>query len=868
ARGQLDQPAAVVGVNLSKDGTRLAVARADKTVGVWTLADSKEVAKVTAPAEVRGVGISPDGQTVAVATADNRVRTYGGDGKPREAFLHDGPATGVAFHPDGKQIVTASADKTARLWTPALVAQTTLAGPARQAVFTPQGDRYLVVGDDKTLRLFDGGTGAEQKAIPAHDGAVLGVSLSADAAKAATVGADKKAKVWSLADGKEVAAIALAGAPEAVALSPDAARLAVAYLDGKTYRVRAYDVAGGQELQAVADAPGAVRALGFGPDNRTLLWAGDDKAAVLADVAVRKVLAAHPGGAVGVAFHSNGSQAFTAGKDKTVKLWDLNAGKEVRSFGPLPEPAACLAVSRDFSQVGAGSGKVLKIWNVADGKEIATLTHPAEVTSADFSGDKGRVVTGAADNLARVWEVATGKELQAFRFGAAVRGVAYHPNQQAVAAGGDDKTAAVHTPDVVRLVSASPAPLRAVTVSANGAHVFTGGDEKVVKAWNTGNGNADRTFAGATAAVRAVAVSKNNQVVATGGDDKTVRVYRFDNGELVGTIEAPGAVRGLEFHPNGQALAAACDGDAVVAWNVAFNPGQPLPPEFGSPVQSFTHPGGPAAVAFAAGGALFSGGADKTVKEWKLASDAPVKNLGHPNLVDAVAFDPEGKLLATGCHDGRVRLFDVAKGAQVRQIDAHIQPQPSPVYAVAFSPDGQQVVSGSYDKSLKLWNVADGKLIREFKAFDEKDAPKGHRAGVFCVAFSPDGKFIASGSSDRTLKLWEVGSGNVVREFADPNYKPGPLPGPPHAHPGWVYKVRFIDNGAKLVSVGSAPRYRGYVAVWNVADGKQLAAVEAPTGAVHGLGVSADGGTLVLACGPKERGRPEADAVILKTPGK
>src|SRR2546421_10745685 len=96
---------------------------------------------------------------------------------------------------------------------------------------------------------------------------------------------------------------------------------------------------------------------------------------------------------------------------------------------------------------------------------------------------------------------------------------------------------------------------------------------------------------------------------------------------------------------------------------------------------------------------------------------------------------------------------------------------------------------------MKLWEAETGKLVRTFKAYKEKDFEKGHRDGIFCAAFSPDGKTIASGSSDRSIKLWNVADGTVIRELVNPNIKPGVIPQPPQAHPGWVYGVRFTSDG-------------------------------------------------------------------------
>src|SRR5262249_12615046 len=151
-------------------------------------------------------------------------------------------------------------------------------------------------------------------------------------------------------------------------------------------------------------------------------------------------------------------------------------------------------------------------------------------------------------------------------------------------------------------------------------------------------------------------------------------------------------------------------------------PGQPPPPEFGAAGLTFTHDAGPVnEVTIAADSASFySAGADKSVKAWKVASDNPVRNLPHPNIVDSVAFSKHGSILATGCHDGNVRLFDVAKGTQLRQIAAHTKPQPVPVYCLAFTPDGKQLASGGMDQAVRLWDVATGNMVREFKPYAEK----------------------------------------------------------------------------------------------------------------------------------------------------
>src|SRR5206468_2997806 len=145
-------------------------------------------------------------------------------------------------------------------------------------------------------------------------------------------------KVWTLADGKAAVAIALAGPAQAVTISPNGSRLAVAFAEEKTNRLKVYDAATGRELQSLPDPAGPVRSLAFLPDNRTLVTGGDDKAVTVYDVAVTAAVPVHTGGAVGLAVNPAAPQAITAGADKTVKLWDLATGKELKTVATLAEP--------------------------------------------------------------------------------------------------------------------------------------------------------------------------------------------------------------------------------------------------------------------------------------------------------------------------------------------------------------------------------------------------------------------------------------------------------------------------------------------------------------------------------------------------
>ncbi len=278
-----------------------------------------------------------------------------------------------------------------------------------------------------------------------------------------------------------------------------------------------------------------------------------------------------------VAFSPDGTTLGSASDDKTIKLWNLVSGEEIRTIEGHSNWIWTVAFSPDSKSLASGSAdKTIKLWNLETGKLIRTLQgHSDGVTSVAFSPDGKTLASGSAskDKTIKLWNLETGKLIRTLEGHTnGVPSVVFSPDGKTLASGSWDKTIKLwnlETGKLSRTLEGNAESILSVAFAPDGITLAGGSKDKTIKLWNLKTGKLIHTLKGHNDKVNSVAflssINANSVTLVSGSSDKTIKLWNPVTGKEIRTLETgSGYIYAVAISPDGQTIAGGGSGENIL----------------------------------------------------------------------------------------------------------------------------------------------------------------------------------------------------------------------------------------------------------------------------------------------------------------
>ena len=582
---------------------------------------------------------------------------------------------------------------------------------------------------------------------------------------------------------------------------------------------------------------------------------------------------------VDVAFSPDGRRLVTAQLDGTAVIWDAATGKSLHVLKGPGKGVRGVAYSPDGWRVASNSFGETMLWDSTTGQLIASLKTIGRVNgwSVEFSPD-GRLIAstchgeGGDDTAVMIWDATTLRVIRTIRHPNGFKLVTFSPDGRWLAATEDEDDLTiieVRTGKTLQVLSGHAGGGHRPAYSPDGRHLAVAcgpllkENHGSVKVWDVSAGRLLRTLEGHTKIVWGVTYSPDGRRLASASFDHKVKIWDAGTGQEALTLHGhTNTAIAVAFSPDGHRLASASEDGTIRIWDaspITEPPARELLTLSG-------HTDEIRAVAYSRDGRqIASAGDDGIVRLWDAATGRSVRLFrGHARPIAGLAFSPDGRRIVSGDHDGAIRMWDAETGSVVRTLHNKVglimgiafSPDPDAlkfatggteltyggliwdattgkqlvklpghdwmVYCLAYSRDGRRIATGSRDGAVKVTEASTGRLIRTLN----------EKAGrTSAVAFSPDDRYLAAAGADGSIKVWDTTSWTVLVTIP--------------AHNGGALGLAYSPDGRRIASGGADQTIK----VWDRTTGRELLSLRGHQGDVNAVAYSPDGKRLASASG-------------------
>ncbi|MCG9128057.1 hypothetical protein JT359_10700 [Candidatus Poribacteria bacterium] len=554
--------------------------------------------------------------------------------------------------------------------------------------------------------------------------------------------------------------------------SPDGTEFAVASSIG----IWIYDAETREVVKLLSVKTDFLKTVKYSPDGKKLASGSYESTIKLWDVETGNeihTLKGHDGFVHATTFSPDGKTLVSGSMDEFIIFWNLENLQPITTLPGHIGSVDSLTFSHN-REILASSGRSdhrITLWNARTGDFIRFLSgHTEGIDSINFMSDGSTLVSGSYDGTIRFWNTETGKQLKSYSGMSAV----ISPEGNKVAAHLEDSLIQIlniYSGDILHTINTSYNTVEIIKFSPDG-RILTSSDGKDIHFWNIETGLLIDTITGHTDDLYAIQFSHNGKTLVS--LDGYIRIWDIAKSTLQKIPSIEGTVSSVALAPDAKTLACATNDNEILLLDMGTNKSKIILKGHENEINHLT---------FSPDGKILASASWDTIRLWDVITGDHITTITQDidsrhkirfthngdslvfkdnesrvlfwntetrkidkefelnrNSTNSIALSSNDKLLAIGFREDEIQIWDISTEKLLMTIQTSAR-----TYDVAFSPDGKTIASCSED--IYLWDVETGKLFNTFT---------GHTDQVSILTFSPDGKTLASGGWDNTIILWDI----------------------------------------------------------------------------------------------------------------
>ena len=530
-----------------------------------------------------------------------------------------------------------------------------------------------------------------------------------------------------------------------------------------------------------------------------------------------KVFRGHTGWVNSVCISSDEKTGLSGSHDLTLNLWDLSDGTCIRTLKGHTNFVTSVSMSSDGTRGISGSrDKTIRLWDLKSGKCIRTFEgHKGPVNSVNISPDGTLAISGGTDKIIYLWDIKSGNIIRELEgHSDSVESVYISPDTGYALSGSKDKTVRLwdlKSGKSVQIMEGHKNRINAVTISSDGKFALsgsgseTGAKDNTIRQWDLSGGQCINIFRGHNNFISSLSMSRDGRLILSGSEDRTIRLWDGKTGQCIRTIASSTGISSVSISPSGNF--ALCGSRKFSSMSPEDTPVHLWSLDHGN--QGAFQIVQPQSSIKAVEDAL-------KFEEFLKEGEEFFKKGSYSEMFQAIdrarnipgyeeskdALDLKYKASLKGIRHGLNSAWFL------RNFEGHKNKVKS------ITGDERFILSGSHDKTIALWDIERGQVIKTLQ---------GHTRSVTSICMSSDGVFTLSGSEDNTLRMWLIESGACLKVF--------------EGHKSGITSACMSPAGDYAIS-GSWDKT---IRLWDTDRGKCLKTFTGHTESVTSLCMSSDG---------------------------